>query len=315
MKYPLLLLALSLAAERAPAEACFDPFADATADGGTTYAVGSFLFHQVNGLGTTWYALTNTPAPPATGFPVVAAGNLAYAGLPTPTGNCVSIPPSAGVMGRLTLGFVVTSGTAYYSFLLKVTDLSGVDTSGTQNNFFAGFGDTIGNQNAALLRAATRLYTRKSGTGFNLGVARNSSTPADWVFETTQRSLNTVLFVVGCYDYGNHTAKLWINPSSSTFGSERGPDTDYYRHRGRRPELQRHTSLCAGLPHQCSARLPGGRVAHRHDLGLRHRRTGHCGAAGGPGARRRGSGNLRRQSGGRPTFSMPMEKGRPGPDQ
>ena len=126
-------------------------------------------------------------------------------------------------MGRLTLGFVVTNGTAYYSFVLKVTDLWGVDTSGTQNNFFAGFGDTIGNQNAALLRAATRIYTRRAGAGFNLGVARNSSTPANWVFDTTQRNLNDVLFVVGGYDYGNHTAKLWINPATATFGASAAP--------------------------------------------------------------------------------------------
>ncbi len=223
MKRLLLLLPLSLALERAPAAACFDPFTDATADGGTSYAVGSLLLKQVNGLGTTWYSLTNVPAPPATGIPVVASGNLSYPGLPAPTGNCISIPASTGVMGRLTLGFTVTNGTAYYSFLLKVTDLSGVDTSGTQNNFFAGFGDTIGNQNATLLRAATRLYTRRAGAGFNLGVSRNSSTPANWVFDTTQRNTNEVLFVVGGYDYNDHTAKLWINPSGSTFGANTAP--------------------------------------------------------------------------------------------
>jgi len=223
MKRLLFLLPLSLALERAPAAACFDPFADATADGGTSYAVGSFLLKQVNGLGTIWYSLTNTPAPPATGIPVVASGNLSYPGLPAPTGNSISIPASTGVMGRLTLDFTVTSGTAYYSFLLKVTDLSGVDTSGTQNNFFAGFGDTIGNQNATLLRAATRLYARRAGAGFNLGVSRNSSTPANWVFDTTQRNTNDILFVVGCYDYNNHTAKLWINPSGSTFGANTAP--------------------------------------------------------------------------------------------
>lgn len=219
---PVLLLSL-LALARASGAVAFDPFADATASDGTSYSVGGFLFGQVNALDTTWYALTNTPAPPATGLPVIASGSLTYSGLPASSGNCISIPASTGVMGRLTLGFTVTSGTAYYSFLLKVTDLSGVDTSGTQNNFFAGFGDTTGNQNATLLRAATRVYTRKAGSGFNLGVARNSSTPADWVFDTTQRSLNTVLFVVGCYDYSSHTAKLWINPASTTFGASTAP--------------------------------------------------------------------------------------------
>src|SRR5262249_42862787 len=161
--------------------------------------------------------LTNTPAPPATGLPTIAAGNLSYPGLPASTGNSISIPPTTGVMGRLTLGFTTTNGVVYFSFLLKVLDLSGINTSGTQNNYFAGFGDTTGNQNATLLRAATRLYTRRAGNGFNLGVARNSNNTGDWVFDSTQRSTNQVLFIVGSYDYASHSASLWINPASSTF--------------------------------------------------------------------------------------------------
>ena len=128
-------------------------------------------------------------------------------------------------MGRLTLGFTVTSGAAYFSFLLKVTDLSGVDTSGTQNNFFAGFGDTLGSQNATLLRAATRIYTRKSGAGFNLGVARNSSTRRPTGCSTPPQQghrTRCCSWSVG-YDYNNHTAKLWINPSGSTFGASTAP--------------------------------------------------------------------------------------------
>ena len=213
---PLLLLCAS-------GQVCFDPFADAAADGGTSYTVGSSLCEQVNSLGATWYAITNTPASVAAGFPVIAAGSLSYPGLPPSTGKCISIPSRTGVMGRLALGFTVTSGTAYYSFLLKVTDLSGVDASGVRNNFFAGFGDNVGNQNATLLRATVRLYARRAGSGFNLGVARNSSHPADWVFERTRRSLDTVLFVVGGYDYGSHTARLWVNPPSSSFGSDTPP--------------------------------------------------------------------------------------------
>jgi arylsulfatase A-like enzyme len=203
--------------------ACFDPFADATASGGTSYSVGSFLFGQINGLGTTWFALTNTPAPPATGFPLIVATNLSYPGLPASSGNCIQIPPTVGVMGRLTLGFTTTTEAAYFSFLLKVTDLSAINTTGTQNNYFAGFGDTIGPQNATLLRAATRIYTRRAGTGFNLGVARNSNTTSQWVFDTTQRNTNDTLFIVGSYNYDNHTANLWINPLASSFGAAIAP--------------------------------------------------------------------------------------------
>ncbi len=202
---------------------CFDPFADATGSGGTSYAAGSFLFHQANALGDQWFALTNTPAPPAAGMPVMVAGNLFYPGLPKSAGNSVFIPADAGCMGRLTLNFTANRGTVYFSFLLKVVDLSAVDASGRQNNFFAAFGDNVGNQDAALLRAATRIYTRRAGAGFNLGVARNSARPADWVFDTTERNTNEVLFVVGAYNYNRHTAELWINPAAATFGSSTVP--------------------------------------------------------------------------------------------
>lgn len=207
----------------ARAGACFDPFADGTASGGTGYAAGEFLFHQINRLGNQWFAVTNTPAPPATGFPTITSDNLSYPGLPASSGGCVHIPAAPGVMGRLTLNFTTTTGAVYYSFLLKVLDLSGIDSSGAQNNYFAAFGDTTGKQNATLLRAATRIYTRRAGKGFNLGVARNSNHSSDWVFETTQRDTNEMLLVVGSYDYNNHTANLWINPPTRTFGAKVAP--------------------------------------------------------------------------------------------
>ncbi|MDB6122210.1 MAG: sulfatase [Pedosphaera sp.] len=223
MKKFLFLLLVFLFREGAQAATCFDLFVDATTNGGTSYTVGSFLFGQTGNSGNTWFALTNTPAPPATGFPLIAAGNLSYPGLPPSTGNSVFIPASTGVMGRLSLNFTTTTGAVYFSFLLKVLDLSAVDTTGTQNNYFAGFGDTIGSQNATLLRTATRVYTKRSGIGFKLGVARNSNTPSDWVFDPTQRNTNEVLFVVGSYDYNNHTANLWINPPATAFGSNTAP--------------------------------------------------------------------------------------------
>ena len=186
--------------------------------------MGGFLFGQNNGAGNTWFALTNTPAPPATGFPVIAAGNLSYPGVATNPGNCVSIPSATGVMGRLTLNFdTSTNGTFFYAFLLKVTDLGTVDTTGTQNNYFAGFGDTVGNQNAALIRGVAKLYSKKSGSGYQLGIARNSNTSSDWVFDPAQRNINDVLLIVASYDYGSHTANLWINPSASTFGAATAP--------------------------------------------------------------------------------------------
>jgi len=228
----LFILFLCLVIERASVAGCLEPFADATVGGGTDYAPGSFLFGQVNTSGNVWFAVTNTPAPPATGFPRIVSGSLSYPGLPPSTGNSVFIPADAGVMGRMTLNFATTRGAVYFSFLLKVVDLTGVADTGTENNYFAGFGDTVGSQNAALVRTATKVFAKKSGNGFKLGVARNSNKPDNWVFDDTQRNTNEVLFVVGSYNYNDHTANLWIDPSASTFGSAKPPPPTLTARRG-----------------------------------------------------------------------------------
>src|SRR5512139_859652 len=76
----------------------YDPFADATASGGTAHAVGIWLSQpdaggnggtgQKDATGGQWYhAGTATVAAPA----VVGGGSLQYAGLPPASGNKVLI--------------------------------------------------------------------------------------------------------------------------------------------------------------------------------------------------------------------------------
>jgi arylsulfatase A-like enzyme len=132
----------------------------------------------------------------------------------------------------MTLNFAATRGTVYFSFLLKVTDVSAVNSTGRENNYFAAFGDNVGEQDAALVRAATRVLAKKSGDGFKLGVGRNSNRPADWVFDDTERKVGDVLFVVGSYNYGEHTANLWIDPAQSSFGTARPPAPTVTARRG-----------------------------------------------------------------------------------
>jgi len=207
----------------AAAATYLDSFADARQAGGTRYAAGSSLIGQSDGHGGDWYGVTNTPGQPAVKTPVLTPGSLSYAGLPAAAGNSVSIPSSPGVMGRLSLGFAARTGTVYFSFLLKVTDVSQLNKSGTQNNFFAALNDNVGSQNAMLRRAVARLYARRAGDGYNLGIARNSDLPGDWVFDTTERKVGEVLFVVAAYDNDRHVARLWINPSQATFQSGQIP--------------------------------------------------------------------------------------------
>ena len=152
----------SLAATR------LDSFSNRRSDGGTRYAPGSSLIGQSNARGNDWFGVTNTPDQVTASGPVLVSENLSFPGLPPSIGNSVSIPSATGNMGRLTLGFAARTGTVYYSFLLKVTDVSQLDDGGRQNNFFAALGDNTGSQNAALRRAASvRLV---SSSAFNSSV-------------------------------------------------------------------------------------------------------------------------------------------------
>jgi len=209
----------------------FEPFADATANGGTAYPVGATFANTnksfpalMNATGGPWYGVSNTYPTLPPGIPTITNGSLSYAGLPASTGNSVYIPPLTGVMGRMTLPFQITNGQVYYSFLLKVVDVSSLSTSSSAN-FFAALGDNVGSQSAALARAESYVVAKKSGAGYLLGIGKNKPSTANIVYDATVRNVGDVLLVVGRYDYdtSGHPANLWINPASNSFGSNSAP--------------------------------------------------------------------------------------------
>jgi uncharacterized protein (TIGR02597 family) len=224
-----LVVALSL--QQASAISIVEPFADATASGGTTYPIGASFANTnksfpalQNATGGPWYGVSNTvPALPA-GIPTITNGNLSYPGLPASTGNSVYIPPLTGVTGRMTLPFQETNGQVYYSFLLKVVDVSALSTSSTAN-FFTGLGDNVGSQSAALARAQSYLVAKKSGSGYLLGIGKNKPSTANIVYDSTVRNVGDTLFVVANFDYATtgHPANMWINPVATAFGSTTAP--------------------------------------------------------------------------------------------
>ena len=215
---PLGILAFGLTAMRLSALPIYDAFSDATAAGGTTYAVGSALIGQSLGSGVTWVSVST-----GTNQPLIAAGNVAYPGMNVPLGNSVSVAPPAGLLTRVSLS-ATASPAFYYSFYLKVTDISAVSTSAA-NNYIAGFSDTTGSQTSGLSRCGSRLVSKASGGGYVLGVGK-SSTTANYVYDTTVRQTNDVLFVIVSFEtpsVGVTNALLWINPPSSSFGAATPP--------------------------------------------------------------------------------------------
>ena len=194
----------------------FDPFADATPSG-TSYTVNSNLADQFSS-GATW-VLVGSNNGTNSSQPTIATGNLAYTDLPPSAGNSVSFTNLTGTNGqtaRVGLGLSDSPTLVCYSFILRITDLSAVSASAA-NNYIAAFSDTTGGQAGTLQRASSRLVTKKSGTGYVLGIGKSAST-SDTVYDTTVHELNEVLFIVASWERptaGVTNCNLWINPSPS----------------------------------------------------------------------------------------------------
>src|SRR5436309_278407 len=87
----------------------FDPFADASTNNGTSYAIGNGLAPNTStnsdGSTNSW-ALVNTNVVQ----PTIVAGSLSYPGLPASTGNSVSnFPPLSGSGASARLGLNVSA--------------------------------------------------------------------------------------------------------------------------------------------------------------------------------------------------------------
>jgi hypothetical protein len=140
----------------------------------------------------------------------VVAGSLSYPGFPASTGNKVTFD---GTGVDPTKRFDSTaSGTIYYSYLFKVTNLGGMgsDTAGYCSGFYQSPTSTV---------SGALVWHRRNGTGFDLGLSTRLSSDKAW---SSGQSLNTTYLVIAAYKFvdgaTNDSTKLWINPDASTFG-------------------------------------------------------------------------------------------------
>ena len=216
----------------------YEPFSNATGSGGTSYSPGANLAGQTpasyaayNPTGQGWWELGPDGATGGGVQPTIASGDLSVPGLDsagggqsaaftfTGSGNSARLNMTTGTGG-------VTSGTVYYSFALKLTDLSRLDTTGT---YFAGF-NVVQSHNSGLTgtpgTVGPRIQARSDGAGFDIGIQKGSSgTGAAW-YATAFGTADT-LFLVGSYTFnpstGDDVAQLWVNPSATTFGNASAP--------------------------------------------------------------------------------------------
>ena len=196
----------------------FEPFAPAT----STYSPAANLIGQTNAAGQYW-----TQAGPSGVQPTIQGGNLAAGGLAGPSGNSVKFGGN-GMSARFNLRTNGSSGTWYYSMLVRLTDISTLNANGV---FWAGFNNSAGTQTTTPNVVDTRLVTRSATGGFNIGLDKSSGTAPNFVFVPPAFSTNDTLFVVASYTFNSaatndDVSQMWVNPPPASFGLAAAPPAD-----------------------------------------------------------------------------------------
>lgn len=137
----------------------------------------------------------------------VVTGNLSYTDLPASTGNKINFAGS-GIDTRYDITSV-NADTIYYSFLVKINNISAVtDPNG---GYFAGFGENNTNF------GGTIWTKRVDDNTFKFGSEVRTATGNGTTWSTADYTVGDTYLVVGSYTFvtgdNNDVAKLWINPA------------------------------------------------------------------------------------------------------
>lgn len=135
----------------------------------------------------------------------VTSGSLSYSGLAASTGNKVAFD-GAGIDAAKAFT-QQTSGTVFYSFLLNVSSLGSLNTTG---------GYLTGLNEGATTNFGATVWTRSSGAGYNIGISPRT-TAANTVWSSSVQAVGTTVLVVVSYQIvagaANDVVKMWINPT------------------------------------------------------------------------------------------------------
>jgi len=235
------LTGLPVVAQLAVGNPQYDSFSDASGAGGTSYAIGSPLAGQTSAGyaayssgGQAWWELgPNVGLGGTYSQPTLAAGDLSVPGLASAGGGRSVAFGGNGDSARMNLTVGrggITSGTVYFSFAMKLTDLTGLTTGGT---YWTGF-NNVQSQNSGTATPTTivsRVMTRSATGGFNIGLQEGSSgTLGNAAWDNTLFTTADTIFLVGSYTFnpgtGDDVSQLWVDPTSSTFGAANAPTAD-----------------------------------------------------------------------------------------
>jgi hypothetical protein len=144
---------------------------------------------------------------------------LVGGGLAGVAGNSVKFGGN-GTSARFNLGSSSATGSWYFSFLVRLTDITGLSAGGI---FWAGFNNSSGSQTTTPNTVGTRVVARAAGGGYQIGLDKTSGATGQFVFDPRVFTTNDTLLLVGGYTFNPATttddvSELWINPPASTFG-------------------------------------------------------------------------------------------------
>lgn len=135
------------------------------------------------------------------------SGNLSYTGI-TSTGNSISL---AGTGSDTRLPFTdTTSNELYASFLVSVTNVTGISTTGS--TYFAVL------SNAANSFTVARIHLKTNGTNYQFGISPTTAT-TDIVWSANTYALGTTQYLVLKYDFTNNVLVLVENPTIGGTGT------------------------------------------------------------------------------------------------
>ncbi|MEX0611510.1 MAG: hypothetical protein WD738_10765 [Pirellulales bacterium] len=185
--------------------------------------VGTTMQGKTNPDGETWLraGIANPPSE------IKVASNSLSVPFPLlpPVGNSGEINGQGNGNGaaiRLALGQTISTGTVYYSFPLRMDELTG--SNNNIGGFFIGLNNSTGSQTGNPTAVGARVQARidpTDPTKYNLGVFRNITATASATSWSGPLTVGDTLFLVASYEIvsgnQNDIARLWINPDPSTF--------------------------------------------------------------------------------------------------
>jgi hypothetical protein len=136
---------------------------------------------------------------------LIESGSLSYQGLENSSGNKVTFGgPGADYFRPFA---IQNSGIVYSSFLLNISSLGSLNTTG---GYAIGFADGSTN-------FGSTVWLRLSGSNFNIGLnTRTTAANTQWL--PNLLNVNQTYLVVISYEFisstGNDIVKLWLNPTS-----------------------------------------------------------------------------------------------------